>query len=225
MVSCLEPEFLFKNNQKLINIHSKGHFINVTMTRQCCALLDHRICHHLQCMGFDSNHMYCFSPMILYTWKLVLYGTLYLKMIIIFLTAHPVLPQFLGPIWLLHFAPVFKNCTYQVYRKTLHISPESSVFLSIWQVLLPRMIELNRPFLKIYLFEVLLFLFLFKISFCFGAFHYSYKFLTILSIKPITKFSKFFPICTHIWVWKVGSTQNSTVAVVIYYLSGAHGEQ
>jgi len=52
-------------------------------------------------------------------------------MIIIFLTAHPVLPQFLGPIWLLHFAPVFKNGTYQIYRKTLHISPKSSVFLSI----------------------------------------------------------------------------------------------
>ena len=82
------------------------------------------------------------------TRKFVLYDTSYLIIIIIFLTAHPVLPQFLGPIWLPHFAPVFKNGTYQIYRKTLHINPESSVFLSIWQMLLPRMIELNGPFLK-----------------------------------------------------------------------------
>ena len=106
-----------------------------------CALLDRRICHHPQCMGFDSGHMHSFSPMISALGSLLRNDNY-------FLTAHPVLPQFLGPIWLPHFAPVFKNGTYQIYRKTLHISPESSVFLSIWQVLLPRMIELNRPFLK-----------------------------------------------------------------------------
>jgi len=47
--------------------------------------------------------------------KIVTWGhpkTHYLKvagMIIIFLTAHPVLPQFLGPIWLLYFTPVIKK--------------------------------------------------------------------------------------------------------------------
>jgi hypothetical protein len=158
------------------------------------------------------------------TRKFVLYDTSYLIIIIIiFLTAHPVLPQFLGPIWLPHFAPVFKNGTYQICRKTLHINPESSVFLSIWQMLLPRMIELNRPFLK----NLLIWGALVLVQNFFLFWRISVQVTMSLQywVKPITKFSKFFPICTHIWVWKVGSTQNSTVAVVIYYLSGAHGEQ